>query len=1045
MFGAVFRHFIIAGGKNGVIEQCLSNQHFLNRQHFLTGGYMDSKYYTGWTMDSEMTATFRDEVRRVYGIMVYVTGAENQTVSNIFTYGPSTLVLCDNSSATLINTSSDFHGMGPMFDIKNGSNVVAVNALRSANESLRCDESSDFKLINRISISRFNEPSFDSSEGNVDEVIYTVTKKDMINDGSKSAGSVELYTGSEFAKTGNTALYHAASPNTVETATIYSQTFSPISVDPYMNEDGYLHMWVYVEDMTSAIWSGDIRLTGTSGSLMWSNICYITHNGWNELWLPLTGATGSLSGKATSLSVSDKRSIKRQHSDYYLDDIYLCLAESEDADANDRVKSYDISPAPDVTVAPLPGRIDENNKITLLSCDSLYNNKARSSMAQVISDPAFVKEGTGSWKITKAGRVMHDLVFDSIDLTNYMENGYLHLWVYVEKAAGLSGAFELSSAGKADVQEISWHVQKNVIKDGWNEIKLPLNAPDSSSGDFVPRSTNYFRFYIQSTGNVTVYIDGVTIEGYTPEDVSPEAITSDSESFSFTILTDDELKYLDSDSSNKNATVRFADNGSSFAYVYHVRDFSKLQAVKLEATIGQQLHLEVSTDGTNWTDVYRYVGEESDRGIAVQPRVFNLTDAITEKDARRGNIYIRISDAYTTTGYGGAIHNTTPVTVTLYYVPVDTSEWENEASDSEGQTPVTPPTPDEPAKPEIPDVLPATETHVFHAATAVEQSYLVADDRSSVLYGNRFSDGTRSFTYGYTIYDFTKLTELVWTATTGQQLHLEVSTDGEYFTDVYLYDNSQVQGLPFEQHSYELLPLIDCTSTEPGMVYVRISDSSTDDGYGGAVRCDAPITLKVAYEGGEGEIVKGEGATGGEQPEYDGTLEADTFRPEGEIANVLMVSDCESLQGVRSDWVPVYLNTDAAFVKQGSASLVRQNAMDSQLIALQFDAMDISDYMASGYLHMWVYVTEYHLYGDGQIEISSSGHADDNELHWKAVDYIKGAGWNEIFVPLSQGVENRAEKPFDPTAVNFIRIFCGTTDGKYHTVYFDDIYFCTME
>jgi hypothetical protein len=94
---------------------------------------------------------------------------------------------------------------------------------------------------------------------------------------------------------------------------------------------------------------------------------------------------------------------------------------------------------------------------------------------------------------------------------------------------------------------------------------------------------------------------------------------------------------------------------------------------------------------------------------------------------------------------------------------------------------------------------------------------------------------------------------------------------------------------------------------------------------------------------------------------------------------------------------------------------------------------------------MWVYVTDYNLRAGGQIELSSSGHADDNELHWEVTDYIKGAGWNEIFVPLSKGAENREEKPFDPTAANFIRIFSGTTNGKFSTMYFDDIYFCTME
>lgn len=1042
MFGAVFRYFIMGGGKNGVVEQCLSNQHFLNRQHFLTGGYMDSKYYTGWSMDSEMTATFRDEVRRVYGIMVYLEDAENETVSNIFTYGPSTLVLCDNSSATLINTSSDFHGMGPMFDVKNGSDVVAVNALRSANESLRCDESSDFKLINRISISRFNEPSFDSAEGNVDEIEYTVIKKDMINDGSKSVGSVELYTGSEFAKTGNTALYHAASPNTVETATIYSQTFSPISVDPYMNEDGYLHMWVYIEDMTSALWDGWITLSGANGSLKWSNICYITHNGWNEVWLPLTGANGTLSGKATSLTVTDKRSIKKQHSDYYFDDIYLCVAESKDADANDRVESYDVAPTPDVSISALPGMVGEDNKITLLSCDSLYNNQARSSLAYVISDPEFVKEGSGSWKITKSGRILHQIKFASLDLRRYMENGYLHLWVYVENAAGLNGAFELSSAGEADKQEISWHVQKHVIKNGWNELILPLNAPDSSTGDFSPRGANFFRFYIQGTGNVTVYIDGVTIEGYAPLDLSPEEIVENSESFACTAFESDEGKYLEDTASQKNTTtmVRFADNSRSFMYVYHVRDFSKLQAVKWTAPISGQLLLSVSTDGQNFTEVYRYVGDAGDQGLDKAFRTYNLTDAITEKSAKRGEIYVKISDAYTESGYGGAINNTAPITATLYYVPVDTSEWGAEDEGGAGQTPTTP---DVGGEDEIPDVLPATEKHVFLVSTASEQSYLLLNDRSSFTYGKRFSDNDRSFAYGYTIYDFTKLTELTWTATVGQQLHLSVSTDGESWTDVYLYNNEQAQGLPMAERSYDLLPLIDRTSTEPGKVYIRVTDSSVEDGWGGAVSGDAPVTLKVAYEGGEGDVVKGMS----EQPESkdpEGKLVAETFRPEGEVKNKLVAHSCESIDGSLQQYVPVSLNTNPAFVKEGNASWKREG-MTNEYIAFTFEPLDVSDYMANGYLHLWVYVSDYNLRAGGQIELTSSGHADANELHWEVTDYIKGTGWNEIFIPLSEGLEQSEAAPFDPTCASFIRIFAGTTDGKFNTMYFDDIYFCTME
>ncbi|MBR0443059.1 MAG: hypothetical protein IIX15_01840, partial [Clostridia bacterium] len=977
-------------------------------------------------------------------IMVYLVDAENETVSNIFTYGPHTLVLCDNSSATLLNTSSDFHGMGPMFDVLNNSDVVAVNALRSANESLRCDETSDFKLINRISISRFNEPSFDSADGNVDEVEYTVTDKTMINDGSVKVGSTTLYTGSKYSKTDATSLYHAASPSDAIDATLYSQSFAPINVDPYMTEDGYLHMWVYVEDMTTSIWTGEIRLKGTYGSLMWSNICYITHNGWNELWLPLTGAKGTVSGTVNSLSITDKRSVKKEHSDFYFDDIYLCIAESDDADANETVDAYEVAPVPELNIPALPPAITEDGKITLISCDSLYNNKARSTLAYVIGDPEFVKEGTGSWKMSRFGHLSYEVTFGSVNLSKYMKNGYLHLWIYAENAGTLDGAFELTSSGKCDKQEISWHAKKHLIKNGWNELLLPLSKPDSSTGDFAPRSANYFRFYLTSSGNVTIYIDDVSIIGGSTEDLGPEEITEDSETFSFTVGAGEEGMYLENANSHLNNSVRFADGTSAFAYVYHVRDFSKLQAVRWDATTSGQMKVSVSTDGKSWTDVYTYVGEATDSGLAKASRTYNLTDFITEKRATSGEIYVKISDAYPETGFGGAVAIEAPVEMTLYYVPVDTSEWESEQSGG-GSTPDTPSTPDEP---DIPDVLPATETHVFHANQPAELSYLTGNNTSSVLGGNRFSDAQRSFTYGYVIYDFSRVKELTWTATVGQQLHILVSTDNVNFTDVYRYTNEEERGIAFEQRTYDLLPLID-RATSSTKLYIKIADSQTENGWGGAIRCDAPITLKVAYEGGEGDVLKGEGAEP-DEPENvkdpDGKLHADTPRPDGKVDRKLMIHACETLDGARVDWVPVYLNTNPAFVKEGSASIKRQNAMDLQWFALQFEATDISDFMENGYLHLWVYVTDYNLSSvNGQIEISSSGYADTNELHWNVADYIIGTGWNEVFVPLSQGIENQADAPFDPTQLKFIRIFVPTTDGKYNTVYIDDIYFCTMK
>ena len=108
--------------------------------------------------------------------------------------------------------------------------------------------------------------------------------------------------------------------------------------------------------------------------------------------------------------------------------------------------------------------------------------------------------------------------------------------------------------------------------------------------------------------------------------------------------------------------------------------------------------------------------------------------------------------------------------------------------------------------------------------------------------------------------------------------------------------------------------------------------------------------------------------------------------------------------------------------------------------------MDVSDYMTDGYLHMWVFVTDYNLAtNSGQIELTSSNTCDKNEWRWQVTDYITGTGWNEVFVPLAEGTQNDPSLPFDPTAANFIRIWSSTTDGKFNTMYFDDIYFCKVK
>ena len=99
-----------------------------------------------------------------------------------------------------------------------------------------------------------------------------------------------------------------------------------------------------------------------------------------------------------------------------------------------------------------------------------------------------------------------------MDISDYMENGYLHFWFYVEDASTITGGqIELTSGGICDVQELVWHPTKYIKNDGWNEIILPLNTPDGRFGDaFDPTNANYIRLYLQSnenTGNMYLLDD----------------------------------------------------------------------------------------------------------------------------------------------------------------------------------------------------------------------------------------------------------------------------------------------------------------------------------------------------------------------------------------------------------------------------------------------------------------------------------------------------------------------------------------------------------
>ncbi len=87
-----------------------------------------------------------------------------------------------------------------------------------------------------------------------------------------------------------------------------------------------------------------------------------------------------------------------------------------------------------------------------------------------------------------------------------------------------------------------------------------------------------------------------------------------------------------------------------------------------------------------------------------------------------------------------------------------------------------------------------------------------------------------------------------------------------------------------------------------------------------------------------------------------------------------------------------------------------------------------------GYLHLRFYCDDIEKLGDGQIELSSSGRQDVEEHAFGYLNSLFHNGWNEVYIPMHRA--DRSPEPWNPKAINFMRIYADFGDGK---VAFDDI------
>lgn len=161
-----------------------------------------------------------------------------------------------------------------------------------------------------------------------DPVVIEHPTRIMIEDGETLAHVVspaELNTDPNYVKQGRSSIRSLS-----EDAVRLELRFPDTDATEY-KDYGFLHMWVYVEDVADIGSGGQIELCSggdkDTGERFWTTTLYVKKSGWNELWLPIhrsTLSTAKPTHDPSHINYIRFYTTSGKTMAMYFDDIYLC-------------------------------------------------------------------------------------------------------------------------------------------------------------------------------------------------------------------------------------------------------------------------------------------------------------------------------------------------------------------------------------------------------------------------------------------------------------------------------------------------------------------------------------------------------------------------------------------------------------------------------------------------------------------------------------------------------------------------------------------------
>ena len=142
------------------------------------------------------------------------------------------------------------------------------------------------------------------------------------------------------------------------------------------------------------------------------------------------------------------------------------------------------------------------------------------------------------------------------------------------------------------------------------------------------------------------------------------------------------------------------------------------------------------------------------------------------------------------------------------------------------------------------------DSYKFTVFADDEKEYYVEESSNAPTNDScRFCDGDKVVVYKFALKHIIDVKQITFTATVGQQLVLDVSVDGFTWQNVYTEPKPDTEsgGLAIKEYTYDLTEFVDLEVPNFDNIWLRISDSVPENGWGGAIYKNTEAHLDVKY------------------------------------------------------------------------------------------------------------------------------------------------------------------------------------------------------